>query len=81
MDCWGHYFFEVVQEVTKGYPIFQSKVLDPYPQLNGGQQLGALEACPIQTVTVVRSTNRPVSRVYFTNIFTYEKLLLRGAQL
>ena len=32
--------------VAKGYPIFQTEVLDPYPQLNSGQQLGALEACP-----------------------------------
>ena len=23
------------------YPTFQTKVLDPYPHLNGGQQLGA----------------------------------------
>ena len=30
---------------TKEYPTFQTKVIDPYPHLNGGQQLGALEAC------------------------------------
>ena len=42
------YSFIVVHEVTKGYPIFQTKVLDSYPHLNGGQQLGALEACPLQ---------------------------------
>ena len=35
-----------VLEVRKGYPIFRTEVPDPYPHSNGGQQLGALEACP-----------------------------------
>ena len=43
--------FKVVHEVTKGYPTFQTEVLEPYPELNGGQLLGGLEACPFQTVT------------------------------
>ena len=47
------YSFKVVHEVTKGYPIFQTEVPDPYPHLNGAQQLGALEACPTQTVTFI----------------------------
>ena len=47
---------KVVHEVTKGYPTFQTKVLDPYPPLNGGQHLGALEACPDQTVTLMLLT-------------------------
>ena len=41
------YSLKVVHKVTKGYPIFQTEVLDLYPQLNGGQQLGVLEACPV----------------------------------
>ena len=40
------YSFKVKHEVKKGYPTFQTKVFDPNPQLNGRQQLGALEACP-----------------------------------
>ena len=40
--------------MTKGYPIFQTKVLDPYPHLNGEQQLGALGACPAQTITYMQ---------------------------
>ena len=27
---------EVLHEVKKRYPIFQTEVLDPYPHLNGG---------------------------------------------
>ena len=38
---------KVVLEVIKGV----SNILDPYPHLNGGQQLGALEACLSQTIT------------------------------
>ena len=41
---------KVVNKVAKGYPIFQTKVPDPYPRLNGGQQLGA-RGLSDQTVT------------------------------
>ena len=40
------YSLKIIHEVKKGYPTFQTKVFDPYPQLNGGQHLGAVEACP-----------------------------------
>ena len=40
------YSLKVVYKVKKRYPIFQTKVLDPYPHSNGGQHLGALVACP-----------------------------------
>ena len=32
--------------MKKRYPTFQTEVLDHYPHLNDGQQLGVLEACP-----------------------------------
>ena len=34
------------------YPTFQTEVLDPYPHLNGGQQLGA-RGLSVHTVTFI----------------------------
>ena len=52
------YSFKVVHKVIKGYPIFQTEVCDPYPHLNGGQQLGALEACPSHLLHLYEMCNR-----------------------
>ena len=51
------YCFKMVHKVTKGYPIFQypifqTEVPDPYPHLNGRQQLGTLEACPLKPLHI-----------------------------
>ena len=50
-----NYSFEVVNEVTKGYPIFQTEVLDPYSHLNGGQQLGSARGLSVSTDTYIFS--------------------------
>ena len=39
----------------------QSEVLDPYPQLNGGQQIGAREACPFQPLHLCIRRKKKIS--------------------
>ena len=34
-------------------PIFQIEVQEPYPQLSGGQKIGALEVLPNSTVELI----------------------------
>ena len=46
--------YEVVQKLTKGYPIFQTKAHETYPELNGGQIIKRARVLFIQTITSKR---------------------------
>ena len=48
-------------DVRSSY-IIQTEVLDPYPHSNGGQQLGALKACPFLPLLLCISTSFRVLR-------------------
>ena len=73
----------VVYELTKGYPIFQTEVHDPYPHINGGQQLGALRlvlSLPLHKYPVNNTYNKlKKSLLFFKNelllfVFNFLKL-------